>query len=496
MGKPTNLESRHFVRRTGRDVWTRPRPIGYQDSIQAAGSVAAPLLAGASFTLVALVLQSTTTFSRWQNLALFFFVAAGLAQIFAVQSIIWTRRYMVTPDELRQWFPDDFTDDGHSPTQWLLNIQAYSDQNARKWARRTRGWINTGISLLLAGIAVGVVPPGDIGPTRWAVVTVAWAGVAVEVAWVIGTLVDEQARRDMMLRSAAIIASGGATAAAGYAATSGTTDGAPATWWAVALAVLAVPFWLAELTDARFSYGHVRRCSRLTGWGAKAQAALALLAPAILVLALWSAIRQLISDRGEMLRSRHPGASDLLPKGVSINEHHRAWSRCTASLVTGMDELAKLLNESGRKLEPAGQPSLDGVWEHLARSPGCVVKVTDHVDPRIQFGYYAICPLLAETVRRIKSESITVGRQLSPGDLATSPDVAEGWYISTIWAPGRKWTRQCVIATLVDELAASGSGRTGRPVFAHPATTQGQALMDSYGFQPMGEQAGIWILEK
>jgi hypothetical protein len=132
MVNPTNLEPRRFVPRTGRDVWAFLGPPGYLESIQAAGSVAAPLFAGASFTLVALVLQSTTPFGRWQDLTLLLLVGAGLAQVFAAQSVIWTRRYMVTPDELKQWFPDDLTDHGECPTQWLMNFQGYNDRTARK----------------------------------------------------------------------------------------------------------------------------------------------------------------------------------------------------------------------------------------------------------------------------------------------------------------------------------------------------------------------------
>lgn len=497
MGNPTNLEPTRFVRRTGRNVWALPSPLGYQESIQSAGSVAAPLLAGASFTLVALVLQSTTPFGRWQDLALLLLVAAGLAQVFAVQSVIWTRRYMVTPDELKQWFPDDFTEGREGPTQWLLNVQADYDENAGKWANRTRGWINVGISLLLAGIAVGVVPPGHISPMRWTVVTVAWIGVAIEASWVIGTLVDDRARRGMMLRSAAIITSGGATAAAGFAVTAGTADGAPATWWAVGLALVAAPFWLVALTSTRYTGRRVRPYPPLTGWRTRAQAALALLAPAVLVLALGSAISQLARERREMLLARHPDTADLLPKGVSIGAHHRAWSRCTAVPVTSKDELARLLDESAVKLGPAGQPSLDDLWERLGHSPGCVVKVVDRGDVSIRFGYYIAYPLLAETVRRIKSGQTMAGRQLRAADLATAPNAAVGWYVSVLWAPGPKWTRRCVIATLVDALASSGAGRAARPVFARPNNDQGRSLMKRYGLRVISTRANrVWVLEK
>jgi hypothetical protein len=492
MVNPTNFEPRRFVPRTGRAVWTFPGPPGYLESIQAAGSVAAPLLAAASFTLVALVLQSAAPFGRWQDLALLLLVAAGLAQVFAVQSVIWTRRYMVTPDELKQWFPDDFTDHGERPTQWLLNVQGINDENARKWADRTRMWINAGISLLLAGIAVGVVPLGHISPIRWAVVTVAWTGVAVEASWVIATAVDEPSRLGMLLRSAAIFTSGGAMAAAGFAATAGTTDGAPATWWAVALAAVAMPFWLAALTDARFSHGHVRLYSPPIGGWSIAQVALALLAPAVFTLALWSAIHKLAQDRHVMLSDLHPGAEDLLPKGVSLGAHHRAWSRCTALPVTSRDEAEKLLQKSSADLGQAGQPSLDALWGRLEHSPGCMVRVVDRGDARILFGYYVVYPLLAETVRRIRSGQITSGRKLNPADLAASPDATAGWYVSVIWAPGPKWTRGCVIATLVDALAVSRAASAARPVFARPTTDQGRALVTRYSFTPIGAQAAIW----
>ncbi len=497
MVNPTNLESRRFAPRAGQDVWAFPGPPGYLESIQAAGSVAAPLLAGASFTLVALVLQSTAPFGRWQDMALLLLVAAGLAQVFAVQSVIWTRRYMVTPDELRQWFPEDFTQSGEHPTRWLLNVQATNDQHARKWANRTRILINAGISLLLAGIAVGVVPPhGHISPVRWAAIAVAWTGVAVEASWVMAAAVDESARRRLLLRLAAIFTSGGATAAAGFAAAAGTSGGALAIGWSIALAVAAMTFWLAAHTDARFSRGRLRLYAPSAGpWGT-AQAVLAPLAPAVLVMALGSAVRTLVQDRHAVLSDLHPGVGDLLPEGVSLGAHHKAWSRCTA-LLADEGEAARLLRESAQRLGQHGQPHLDELRKRLARVPGCVVKVIDRDDARTEFGYFIVYPLLAETVRRIKSGHVASGRQLRPNDLAESGDLAAGWYISVVWAPGPKWTRKCVIATLLDALAASGAGTAPRPVFARPATDQGRLIMGRYGFTPVDPQAdGIWALQK
>jgi hypothetical protein len=494
MANPTNPPPRRFVQRPGRDVWTTSGPLAYLESIQAAGTVAAPLLAGASFTLVALVLQSPTPFGRWQDVALLLFVAAGLAQIFAVQSVIWTRRYMATPDDLRQWFPDDFTDRGESPTEWIRLLQRFNYERARRWAGRTRVWINAGISLLLAGVAVGVVPSGPISSVRWPVITVAWIGVAVEAAWVAAMMVDEQARLGMLVCSGAVFSAGGATAAAGFAA--GARGGAAA-WWAAALALAAALFWLATCMDASLRYGWVRVRAPLRGGLVITRAALAPIAPAVFVLALWSAIGKLAEARRQRLRDQHPGVHELLPKSVSLGAHHRAWSHCVALPVATQDDLAVLLDESGRLLGPGGQPDLAELWEAVARSPHCVVQVIDRDDDGARLGYYAVYPLLETAVGRLRAGQVTVGGQLGPADLALSSDAVAGWYIAIIWAPGRPWARRCVIATLVDALAAAGAGSAAQPVFGQPVTPQGRSLMRQYGFTTVSAAAdAIYVLEK
>jgi hypothetical protein len=399
MANPTNLRPRRFVQRTGRDVWTTRGPLAYLESIQAAGTVAAPLLAGASFTLVALVLQSPIQFGRWQNVSLLLFAAAGLAQIFAVQSVIWTRRYMATPDELKQWFPDDFTDHGKRPTQWLQLVQRFNDERARRWAGRTRAWINAGITLLLAGIAVAVVPPGPVSSVRWLVITVAWIGVAVEASWVAAMPLDERARLGALMRSGAIVTSGGAIVAAGFAAAAGALGGA-ATWWAIGLTLAAIPLWLAVCMDASLRHGRVRVGAPLGGALALARAALAPIPPAVFVMAVWSAIEEFAKARHQTLRALHPGVDELLPKGVSLGAHHRAWSRCSALPVATKDDLASLLDESSRLLGSGGQPEPAGLWAKIGRSPGCVVQVIDRDGDEERFGYYAVYPLIETAVRR------------------------------------------------------------------------------------------------
>ena len=121
------------------------------------------------------------------------------------------------------------------------------------------------------------------------------------------------------------------------------------------------------------------------------------------------------------------------------------------------------------------------------------MRVVDSEDPWIRFGYFVVYPLLGEAVRRVRTGEIMTDRQIEPADLASSAEGAAGWYIAVIWAPGAKWTRRCVLATLVDSLAASGAGSAQRPVFAHPDNHAGRRLMQRYRLGPVGGQAdGAW----
>lgn len=374
-------------------------------------------------------------------------------------------------------------------------IAAVNDERARRWAGRTRAWINAGITLLLAGIAVGVVPPGLISSVRWTVITVAWIGVAVEASWVAAMVLDERARLGMLVRSGAVFTAGGATAAVGFAA--GGTPGGAAVWWAVVLTLATALFWLAACVDARLWHGRLRVRAPLRGGQAIARAALAPIAPAVFVMALWSAIGEFAKKRHRALRAEHLGVQELLPKGVTLGAHHRAWSRCVALPVATRGDLADLLDESRRLLGPDGQPELAELWEKVVRSPDCVVQVIDRDDDGIRLGYYAVYPLLETAVGRLRSGQITVGAQLGPDDLAVSPGTIAGWYIAIIWAPGRPWTRRCVIATLVDALAAAGAGSAAQPVFGVPVTPQGRSLMQQYGFTAVSAAAdAISVLEK
>ena len=89
-------------------VWSRwllPSPkrgYGTSAAVQSVGSVAAPLLAGFSFTLVGLVLASPDRI-RWPGASLVLLTAAGLSHVTAVQCAAWAREWNPTPSELLNW---------------------------------------------------------------------------------------------------------------------------------------------------------------------------------------------------------------------------------------------------------------------------------------------------------------------------------------------------------------------------------------------------------
>jgi protein-S-isoprenylcysteine O-methyltransferase Ste14 len=162
-------------------VWDVPDDFGAAAAIQNIGTVAAPLLAGFSFTLLTLVVQNPGNVAR-PDLTLLLLVGAGLAMIFTVQFGAWARQLEARPSDYREWWPDADDDRG------LVREHSRAARQHARWASRTRLSYNIGILLLLAAVVVLLLPPGDsvsLASARgWAVV-VAIAGLLGEAAWLL-----------------------------------------------------------------------------------------------------------------------------------------------------------------------------------------------------------------------------------------------------------------------------------------------------------------------
>jgi hypothetical protein len=235
------------------NTWDPPQPPGYLASIQTLGNVVAPLLAGAAFTMTALMFPAlgkpNEAFAKWPEAPLALFVTAAVCMIGAVQAALWARRYECTPEELRQWYPEHFGGDGRKPDAWVRAVQSNLRKEAYPWAARARHFFHGGILCLFLGIAVVSHPPAQMNVGRAVLVVVAWAAVLGEVLWILHAAFLSRARRDAALADAAIILAAVAAGSVLLLALAGeVSDSAAARALCVALAVAAaaeaIRLWL------------------------------------------------------------------------------------------------------------------------------------------------------------------------------------------------------------------------------------------------------------
>jgi hypothetical protein len=193
----------------GGPTWRRPSPYGAPESVQAAGTVAAPLLAGFTITLMGLVVDTSNQGIRHRDTALLVLMAAVASLIAAIQCAYSARRYMVLPDELTSWWPDAM--DKGNPGRRRLLRQLQNEQFAHRllhvqWADRFRYTYHAGILLMLAGLAVVLIPPKptttsgsgqsvgqvDISMVRWLAIILAGASALAEFIWITASWLNKR----------------------------------------------------------------------------------------------------------------------------------------------------------------------------------------------------------------------------------------------------------------------------------------------------------------
>ena len=199
-------------------VWKPPAPYGAPDSVQATGTVAAPLLAGFTITLIGLVVDTSNQGIRHRDTALLALMAAAASLLAAIQCAYSARRYMVVPDELTSWWPDA---KDHPETQLRRRQE---EQFAHRllhtqWATRFRVVYHVGIILMLAGLTVLLIPPeaarpvtgqtvpqADVSTVRWLAIGLAGASAVGEVIWIAATRLNDLDATGRVGRLVAVIA--------------------------------------------------------------------------------------------------------------------------------------------------------------------------------------------------------------------------------------------------------------------------------------------------
>ena len=163
-------------------TWLPPSPLGFHESILSGGTIAAPLLAGFSFTMTALVLQQTSV-CRWPDVTLGGFVGAGILLIGAVQTSLWLRSFMATPADFAAWYPEHMIGQMADDRLWTKHEEW--NTKAEKYARWTRRLYNFGILLLLGAVTTALIPPGCVTTGRKIVALIGAIGFAGELIWIL-----------------------------------------------------------------------------------------------------------------------------------------------------------------------------------------------------------------------------------------------------------------------------------------------------------------------
>lgn len=161
--------------------WNIPVRYGDAAAVQGLASVAAPLLAGFAFTLVALILQSDRAL-RWPEVALLLLAIAAVGFLMVIQFAAWARAFYVTPSELYEWWGDNPTPMARDRME--RDQRRYSEAH-KCWNNRARYVFNVSLILFLGSLAVVLVPPRDISVGRWLALAIVATAFVLEVVWFI-----------------------------------------------------------------------------------------------------------------------------------------------------------------------------------------------------------------------------------------------------------------------------------------------------------------------
>jgi MFS family permease len=164
-------------------IWSVPTPYGYPAAVSAAGSIAAPLLAGFAITLIGIVIQTGSNM-RAPGLTLALFAGAVVALLASVQCAFLARLYDTSPAEMKAWWPDS---GDRERLDQLVREQADHSARHSRWSAYFRRTYNLGVLLLLAAITVMLMPPGSSHhqTERWLASAIMAIGFCGELAWLV-----------------------------------------------------------------------------------------------------------------------------------------------------------------------------------------------------------------------------------------------------------------------------------------------------------------------
>jgi hypothetical protein len=172
-------------------IWTRPRRLGFAETLRTGGGVVAPLLAGFSLATIATIATlgadgSGPRLADWSMAALA--AAVGLL-LFAMQTASVGLSHSAPPGDRLDWYPEART------SREALDFARW--ENAVDAQLRDHYWVLTwyaydlGLIAFLIGLLLLLVP-SDWTLGRGIAVGVACLALAVELRWAGGNLVKKR----------------------------------------------------------------------------------------------------------------------------------------------------------------------------------------------------------------------------------------------------------------------------------------------------------------
>ncbi len=176
-------------------LWWRPAYLGEPNATAARSSMATPLLAGFSITLLGVIAQQQDAF-RQPGMSIFLLCLAAVAFVMSVQCGFWARQYLVTPSEILNWYPGRLLSDPE--LQQAREDQHRGGRAYQMWERRAKTSYGVGLLGLLSGVCVALIPDAEAAQPgwRWAAAALASGMFLFELYWIFG------ARRKMKLDKA------------------------------------------------------------------------------------------------------------------------------------------------------------------------------------------------------------------------------------------------------------------------------------------------------
>jgi hypothetical protein len=162
--------------------WAKPAPFGAPAAVQSLSGTAAPLLAGFSLTVLALVVQGPDQF-RYSGAMVLLLTSAIVLLLTCVQCGFWARQYFAAPDEAASWFPD-FESSPERRDRVQEEQRSYYASYVF-WANLARLTYAGGIVALYSALAASLVPTSDSADShlRTAAAVVFALAALAEVVW-------------------------------------------------------------------------------------------------------------------------------------------------------------------------------------------------------------------------------------------------------------------------------------------------------------------------